>query len=252
MKVAGIVWSRFPWVLSAMTASMLAVLISLGLWQVQRLTWKTDLIAVSKAAERRAPEFLANVLSEGGDIEFRRVLALCPGASTAPFVELQSIDEEGRPGARLISLCRTPGVETPFLLDRGFIADVEGGADAIRPRIDPAATMPLSVLAQIRRTPRPGRLPPPPSNGRFYARDVTAMARVLGADTVGEFTLYAMASTNPEVSELKASAPPAAFSNNHFGYALTWFGLAIALTGIYLAFLLRRLRTEKDPMGETP
>ena len=31
-----------------------------------------------------------------------------------------------------------------------------------------------SILAQVRRTPPPGRLAPPPSNGRFYARDAAA------------------------------------------------------------------------------
>ena len=37
-------------------------------------------------------------------------------------------------------------------------------------------------------------------------------------------------------------APPAAFSNNHLGYALTWFGLAITLVVFYAALLLRRYR----------
>ena len=34
-------------------------------------------------------------------------------------------------------------------------------------------------------------------------------------------------------------------ANNHFGYALTWFGLAIALIGFYVALLRRRLK--RDP-----
>ena len=37
------------------------------------------------------------------------------------------------------------------------------------------------------------------------------------------------------------SAPPAAFSNNHLGYALTWFGLALALVGFYIVLLRRKL-----------
>ena len=39
-----------------------------------------------------------------------------------------------------------------------------------------------------------------------------------------------------------ASAPPAAFSNNHLGYALTWFGLALGLFGVAGAMVLRRFR----------
>ena len=245
-----IVWSRFPWVLTLVTAMVLGLLVTLGVWQVQRLHWKMELITASDAAAGRPPAPLAEVLSAPGDAEFRRVLALCPGASTAPFVELQSIDPEGRPGVRLISLCRAPGVAAPLLLDRGFIADVEGVADPDRPRVDASAAMPLSILAQVRRTPPPGRLAPPPSNGRFYARDAAAIGQALGVDRVGAFTLFALAATNPELPEMTPSAPPAAFSNNHFGYALTWFGLAIVLVGTYLALLLRRLRVETGQIGE--
>ena len=40
-------------------------------------------------------------------------------------------------------------------------------------------------------------------------------------------------------------SPPPAFSNNHLGYAITWFGLALGLVGVYVAML--RLRRQKDP-----
>ncbi len=33
---------------------------------------------------------------------------------------------------------------------------------------------------------------------------------------------------------------PPAIPNNHLGYAITWFGLAAALAGVYLAMLLRK------------
>ena len=36
---------------------------------------------------------------------------------------------------------------------------------------------------------------------------------------------------------------PANIPNRHFEYALTWFGLAAALIGVYAAMLLRRRRT---------
>jgi surfeit locus 1 family protein len=34
--------------------------------------------------------------------------------------------------------------------------------------------------------------------------------------------------------------------NNHLGYALTWFGLALALIGVYGVWLAGRLR-RRDP-----
>ena len=235
--------NRFPWLLTLFVLPALAMLMGLGVWQVQRLAWKEGLIAQSEAAAKAEPAALAEVLT-APDPEFRRALVVCPGLATSPFVELQSI-HDGGPGARLISLCRAPGVATPLLIDRGFVPE---GASA-RPRVI-ESTLPLSLLVELRRTPGAGNaMTPPPAGNRFYARDSAAMAKVLGAPTVSEFTLFALASPNPEIGALSASAPPAAFSNNHLGYAMTWFGLAIALVGFYVAMLWRRMRPEpeKDP-----
>jgi surfeit locus 1 family protein len=32
--------------------------------------------------------------------------------------------------------------------------------------------------------------------------------------------------------------------DNHLQYAITWFGLALALAGVYLVWLVRRLRRQ--------
>ncbi len=50
------------------------------------------------------------------------------------------------------------------------------------------------------------------------------------------------------VAEQETPAPPGVvpsplpsdIPNNHLGYAITWFGLAAALAGVYLAVLFRR------------
>ncbi len=236
---------RFPWLLTLFTAPVLALLIGLGVWQVQRMAWKEALIARAEAAATAPPAAMATVLA-APEAEFRKALVVCPGLATAPFVELQSI-HDGQAGSRLISACRAPGIETPFLIDRGFVADTISA----RPRVV-ASTLPLSILVELRRTPPAGAMAPPPSQGRFYARDNAAMAEALGVAAPSEFTLFALASTNPEFGALTASAPPAAFANNHLGYVMTWFGLAIALIGFYAAMVRRRFsdrasgRTQKD------
>lgn len=229
---------RFPWILTLFTIPALALLIGLGVWQVQRLKWKEGLIDQAEAASTAAPATIETVLA-AADPEFRKALVVCPGLETAPFVELQSIHDSGA-GARLISICRAPGQDRPFLIDRGFIAD----DIAVRPRVA-ESTMPLSLLVELRRTPKAGGgMTPAPADNRFYARESAAMAKALGVDNPSEFTLFALSSTNPEIAELDASAPPAAFANNHLGYAMTWFGLAIALVGFYVALLWRRMRPE--------
>lgn len=225
---------RFPWVLTAFVVPALALLIGLGVWQVRRLHWKEGLIAAADAAAARPPAPLDQVLGDG-PLEFRKAIIVCPGLATAPYVELQSI-HDGEAGVRLISACRPAGRDFVLLVDRGFVSD----AVSARPRVL-ASTLPLVLVGEFRETPRPGALSPPSSNGRFYARDNASMARALDvAGPVRPETVFATTPVNPEFAALRPSAPPAAFSNNHFGYALTWFGLAIALVGFYAALLRRR------------
>ena len=225
----------FPWLLILLVVPALAVLIALGVWQSQRLVWKTDLIERAEAAAALPPRPLDAVLA-APDPEFRKALVLCRGLPTAPFVEMRSI-QEGEPGFRLISACVPEGGDQTFLVDRGFIPE----RVAERPRVAPS-TLPLSLTVELRRTPTQGGMTPAPEGRVFYGRDNAAMAEALGAARPSEFTLYALVSPNPETEALIASAPPAAFSNNHLGYAITWFGLALALLGVSIALIVRRMR----------
>lgn len=237
---------RFPWILTVLTALGVALLLALGVWQVQRLRWKEGLISAAEAASTRPPEPLDAVLA-GDDVEFRKAMMVCPGLATAPYVELQSI-HDGQPGVRLISACRPAGRDDVLLVDRGFVAD---GREA-RPRVL-ASTLPLVLVGELRVTPPPPALAPAPANDRFYARDTAAMAKALGVSgPVRPETVFALTAINPEIPALVPSAPPAAFSNNHFGYALTWFGLAIALIGFYAALLRRRLKEGRPSSSPAP
>jgi surfeit locus 1 family protein len=234
---------RFPWVLTIASAAAFAALITLGVWQVQRLQWKEALIAQAEAAADVLPEAPAYVLSADNP-EFSRVSLICPGLATAPFVELQSI-HEGKAGVRLISACRHASYSQTLLLDRGFVAD----DISARPPVS-ASDQPVQLVALVRETPPPGPMALAAEGRRFFARDNAAMARVLGVEgPVAPWTLFALTSSNPEWQALKPSAPPAAFANNHLGYAITWFGLALALLGVYIALLRRKLRggPEKNP-----
>lgn len=227
---------RFPWVLTVLVAVGVAVLVALGTWQVQRMQWKQDLIAQAAEAATAPPGSPAEVFS-ATDPEFRTVTLACPGLASAPFVELQTI-HEGRPGVRLISACRPADHDQTLLVDRGFI---DAGISA-RPSVSPSGS-PVELVAEVRRTPAPGPMSLAPEDGRFFARDNAAMARALGVEgPAAPWTLYALDSSNPDWTALEPSAPPAAFSNDHLGYALTWFGLALALAGFYVAMLRRRSR----------
>lgn len=231
--------ARFPWGLTIVCALAFALLCGLGTWQLQRMQWKNRLIAQAEAAAALAPAPLADVLALH-DPAFRKVRIDCPGLATAPFVELQTI-HDGEAGVRLISACRPTDFAAGFLIDRGFVS----GTVSARPRVLPS-TVSFPLVAELRKPPPPGPMALPVDQGRFFARDTPGMARALGIADPDPNTLFALTSSNPEWPALQPSAPPAAFSNNHLGYALTWFGLALALAGFYIA-LLRRKPSPKQP-----
>lgn len=257
---------RLPWGLTVVCLLLLALLLGLGAWQVRRLAWKEDLIARAQAASSAAPVSVPDMRTAGRPCEgspgrprgptpliedcapqpiprpvfdeFQPVTVGC-GWPSPPTVDLRSV-RDGVPGARKITVCQG------YLVDLGFVAD---GVDWKPPRPpDPFAPIPRPVpprtlLTEARTTPVPGPFAPPPSGDVFYARDNAAMAAALGhVGPLGKQVLFARESLYPAYPGLIAEPPPAAFSNNHLGYALTWFGLAIALVGFYLALLRRRLR----------
>lgn len=230
----------FPWLLSLLAVVLLGILLSLGVWQVQRLNWKQGLIQAAEAADK-APVLPLSEALKLEDPEFRTVLITCPGLARAPFVELRSI-EAGQTGVRLVSLCREASGLT-LLVDRGFMA--EGLTD--RPAVLAGDNMPVVLSAVLRRVPQPSRMTPQPEGLSFYGRDLPAMAKALGAEgPTLPYGVYATTSINPEIQGMISSAPPVAFSNNHLGYALTWFGLAIALIVFYAVLLRRRLKRKDN------
>ena len=244
---------RFPWVLTVFSALTFALLIALGVWQVQRLQWKEGLIAEAKAAAAMPPMDPTELRRNGGpEAEFRTVRLTCAGLDAAPYVELRTI-QDGQPGVRLISPCITArysmGGETHrdvYLVDRGFVSETVSA----RPS-QAWSDRDVEIVAQVRHPPPPNGMTPSPDGRQFYGRDNRAMAEMLmttpppgrtaGLGSVRPATLFATTSSNPEWQALQPSAPPAAFSNNHLGYAITWFGLALALAGFYIALLRRKL-----------
>jgi surfeit locus 1 family protein len=224
---------RFPWGLTLAVIPAMALLIGLGVWQVQRLHWKEGLIAAAEAARELPPVPLDQIRGLGDKAEFRQVLLPCT-MDTRPYVELQSI-HDGEPGVRLISECEG------YLVDLGFVSETISARPA-QATHEPKDLVPYPV-AVARLAPPPNGMEPPPNNGRFYARDNAAMARALKAGPpVSSLTLYVTYEAYPGWRALKPAVPPVAFENNHLGYAATWFGLALALAGFYAAMVMRRMK----------
>jgi surfeit locus 1 family protein len=229
----------FPVGLTVATAIALAILLALGTWQVQRLHWKRQLLTRIAALQAAPAQPLGPVLdriAQGADADFTRVKVTCPGLASAPFLELYGL-RDGQAGARLISACRVDSLKyRSVLVDRGFVADTVSA----RPPVDPSATAPVE-LTGVLRTPEPGnRFTPPNRPERWFSRDVAAMAAALNAPEPAPLTLMAETASNPEWKALVPAPIPADIPNRHLEYALTWYGLAAALLGVYAAMLFRR------------
>lgn len=233
---------RFPVGLTVATAVALVILLFLGSWQVQRLAWKRDLLARIEALRTAPAQDIGPVLARlkrGEDVEFTRVrLPDCPGLATAPYLQLHGV-REGQAGSRLISACPLQGAAYgSVLVDRGFVADTISA----RPPVDPAATAPVEVVGVMRK-PDPASFVSPENDvagNRWFVRDAPAMADALKVSDPAPLFLMAETSSNPEWKALNPAPLPADIPNRHLEYAITWFGLAAALVGVYAAMLLRR------------
>jgi surfeit locus 1 family protein len=249
MTVAGAV-SRRGGVLvpSLAAAAAFAVLISLGMWQLDRKAWKEGLIATIEARLSAAPVALPAAsawphLTAEKD-EFLRV------AMTATFLHDReatvftngSTLREGSssPGYWIFTPARL-GDGTVVMINRGFVPEGQQNP-ATRPDGEVAGL--VDMVGVLRWPERPGLFTPAgdPVHNIWFSRDSEAIAAAKGI------------SAAPFYVELESPAPPgglpqtgrlhAVLPNNHFGYALTWLGLAAVLVGVYGAWLASGWRSK--------
>jgi surfeit locus 1 family protein len=213
-----------------MTLVMLAILISLGVWQLHRLTWKLGILAQIDHAEAAPavplpahPSLFQKVAVTG---------TLRPGAVILYGADVRDTPQGPQMGGQLIEpLIRSDG--PPVLVDLGWVPDRGPGA-ADTP---PAKGGPATVEGYIRLPEHPGAFSPKddPAIHRFYTLNPQAMAAALGLADAAPFTLIAMGHVADGVYPSPATALPRP-PNDHFGYALTWFGLAATLAGVFAAW----------------
>jgi surfeit locus 1 family protein len=80
-----------------------------------------------------------------------------------------------------------------------------------------------------------------PGRNAWYRRDPAEIASAMKLERVAPFTIDADATPNPGALP-EGGRTRINFPNDHLGYALTWFGLALALAGVFGVFAWQRLR----------
>ena len=227
---------RFAVIPALATAIGIVILIGLGIWQVQRLHWKEGLLARIASLQSASPQALDGVLRRAAndpDIDYVRVRATCPDIETAPYLRLYSV-KDGYAGWRIIAACPlTGGSYGAILVDRGFLDQ--------RLKLTVGQTISTPIVGILRRGDTRNFVTPrnDPAQNLWYGRDIAAMARALGVSKPAPTYLMLEQPAPPPGGPVIAPLP-SDIPNNHLQYAITWFGLALALAGVYAASLWRK------------
>lgn len=228
---------RFSAVLAGAVTVCVLIMASLGVWQLQRMAWKQSLLTRIdnlKAAPAEPLEVVLRRLPDQIDIDYVRAQVVCPTLERLPTVRLYGL-KDGVSGYRLIAAC--PVDAAPYrtiLVDRGFIP---------REVVD-TPTTPQDLgrpIVGVLRKGDPGSIFTPKNNAErndWYRRDPAAMAAALNAPDPAPIFLM-LEKPAPHGPGPQPAALPTDIPNRHFEYALTWFGLALALIGVYIAKLVR-------------
>lgn len=214
-------------ILTVFTLAALAVLITLGVWQVRRLEWKQELLAQVAAARVAPPQNITAVLrraERGEDVSFTRVAGRCPRPAAPARLVYDLLD--GQVVWRVLGECDLGGVWRAMPLDRGVLQAATGSVSVPEEYVAPEQD---GFTAVLRKTDdRPVHLP----DGRVTSLKATSSS----------IYYLAVEGEDRPVGGIRPAPLPIDIANNHLGYAITWFGLAAALVGVYLATMFKDRR----------
>lgn len=218
-------------------AAVFALLVSLGVWQIHRLHWKLGLIAEVSRSLTLPPVSLDAALAMGKAAEYRHV-ALDGRFENAKEAYVFATGPHGAPVYHVLVPFVTDG--RTLMVDRGIVP-----VERRDPRTRTAGLLHGERrLVGVWRTPdAPGLFTPAPDPARrvWYSRDVTAIAAADHVALAAPVVIEADAAPNPG-GWPKGGQTKVTFRNEHLQYALTWFGLAATLLGVWLAYHVSRGR----------
>ncbi len=209
-----------------------AILVSLGIWQVQRLDWKLGVIADIDARIEAAPIPLPDVLDPVNDaylpVEVRGVL-------DPTYLRVLVSQKEIGAGYRIISAFDMGGRRV--LLDRGF-------TPVDQPNV-PSHEGSVTVRGNLQWPQETDGFTPAPDIAKniWFAREIDDMAEALKTEPVLVVAKKTSFNDAP-ISPLPVDTT--AIPNDHLSYAITWFSLAAIWLAMTFAFTMRARRALND------
>ena len=204
-----------------LTFVMLTVLISLGIWQLQRREWKAQLIAQLEAAQTLPllePADFQRAMNGLGSVQYRRAEMICGPGKVLPYDLKGGSSLSAKSGYLVLVSCAPKGTPPDIVV-------VAGWSD----RAD-AARVPVLVDTVFKGTIIERPYGDAPARPQFMLIPDTAVPPL----------------------EPSRMPTPQDLPDNHLSYAGQWFGLAITLVVIYGLWLRKRLRGETVAVGVPP
>lgn len=261
LRQAGLVWPT----LAALAG--LAVLIGLGNWQIERKRWKEDLIAKIAAGVKSDPILISPVDPALLSSAFKepvpdpKSVIVLPSEYTHVAVRghfhhdkeryLYAPTRDGL-GWHVYAPLELASQQVVWI-NRGFVPDAK---KAPATRLEGLVPGEVEVRGLARLPAGRGLFTPANdvSGNLWFWPDIRAMTAATfpestqkvpgGPQTAKAWNLVIEADARPEPPGglPRGGVTRLQLPNRHLEYALTWYGLALTLIGVYLAFAVSRLR----------
>lgn len=240
---------------SCFALGALVCLILLGNWQMRRLDEKLALIDTVQTRIAGPAQSLSQIealYNDTGDVDFHPIevsgefeLENNDGMSAGEVFYLNTY--KGLSGWNVYSPLRLEDGRY-VIVNRGFVPDTLREPE-LRPQDQTSGPVSFKGLSRKAPSEKPSSIMPDNDleKNQFFWKYLPEMKQVLGLvdKDVLPFFVDAGAQMTAASGYPLAGTTRVSFTNNHLSYALTWYGLALTLWGVYIAVMMRYAKQEQ-------
>ncbi|WP_169567785.1 SURF1 family protein [Sneathiella limimaris] len=224
-----------------MTIPLVLILLGLSLWQINRYSWKVDLLDNLEQQLAEQPQQLPSVVDDIEEWNYRRVFL------TGEFLHDKEIHlfahaEKGLKGFQIITPFKRSDADTIVLVNRGWVPEYKKEADD---RAEGNITGEIRISGIVRK---------PWEKSYSFLPESNAESNVWLYGELDAMAAHLNLTVEPVFVELDKMDVPGGFPkggqtritvpNNHVEYAITWFGLAVAMLVIYGLYGMRKAKNK--------
>lgn len=226
---------------SIVTAITVALLLALGAWQLQRMTWKQGLIDALEAHRQLPPEALPTKIDDPEAWRYRTV-SVTGTFRHADELHIIAYSADAKQGYQIVTpMVRADG--STVLVNRGWLPTDFRDQDR---RPDSLVAGEVTVTGMARPGWPQGWFVPDndPAKNVWFWGDLPAMAKAAHAPDA--LPLFVEADATPNVGGLPIGGQSVInLRNDHLQYAITWFALAIGIFAVYFLYHFKPVEPEK-------